>query len=142
MSFKFEKLEIWQEALEINNEVNRLTKHFPSNEQFVLTAQMQRAADSAVLNIAEGSQGQSDREFARFLNMAIRSSLEVVSCLFIAEKRGYILNPHEEYIYKRSEQLIKRTQHLRNKLNPKTNILTKALALLWSMVYGLWSITQ
>ncbi len=139
MSFKFEKLEIWKEALEISAQVNSLTQTFPKSELFNLTSQIQRAADSAVLNIAEGSQGQSNREFARFLNMAIRSSIEVVSCLYIAQRRGYINKATESPLYTASEKLIKRTQTLRNTLIPKTNF-NSVLTILWSMVHGLWSI--
>lgn len=140
MAFKFENLEIWKQALELSDQVNRLAVTFPKEEMFILSSQMRRAADSAVLNIAEGSQGQSNKEYARFLNMAIRSSLEVVSCLFIAERRGYCANIPHSPIYRDAEVLIKRTQALRNKLKPNfiTAILT-AMTLLWSMVHGLWS---
>lgn len=51
---------------------------------------MKRAADSVSLNIAEGSTGQSNPEFKRFLNYALRSNIEVVNCLHLARRRGYI----------------------------------------------------
>jgi four helix bundle protein len=51
---------------------------------------MKRAADSVVLNIAEGSTGQSKPEFKRFLGIALRSAIEVVSCLFMAHARKHI----------------------------------------------------
>ena len=46
---------------------------------YVLTSQIKRAADSIALNIAEGSTGQSNPEFAKFLGYAIRSGIEVVT---------------------------------------------------------------
>ena len=90
MAFKFENLEIWKEALEINNDVNKLTQKFPRHEQFVLTSQLRRAADSAVLNIAEGSQGQSNAEFARFLNMAIHRALKLLLAYFSHKNAGIL----------------------------------------------------
>ncbi|MBS1935281.1 MAG: four helix bundle protein, partial [Bacteroidetes bacterium] len=60
MSFKFERLIVWQKAVELSDIVNQLTKNFPKDELFVLTSQIKRAADSVSLNIAEGSTGQSN----------------------------------------------------------------------------------
>lgn len=88
MAFKFEKLKIWQAAIDIADDIEKLTKTFPREEVFVLTSQMKRAADSISLNIAEGSTGQSNAEQARFLGYAQRSALEVVNCLYLAKKRG------------------------------------------------------
>lgn len=57
-----------------------MTKGFPREEIYVLTAQLKRASDSISLNIAEGSTGQSNAEFKRFLSYALRSNIEVVAC--------------------------------------------------------------
>ena len=46
---------------------------------FALTSQIRRAADSVCLNIAEGSTGQSNAEFIRFLRYALRSDVEFVA---------------------------------------------------------------
>lgn len=90
MAFRFEGLNVWQMALRLSNEVDFLVKKFPREELYSLYSQMKRAADSVVLNIAEGSTGQSIPEFKRFLGIALRSAIEVVACLFIAETRKYI----------------------------------------------------
>jgi len=58
MPFKFEKLIVWRNAVELSDIVNQLTKGFPKDELFVLTSQIKRAADSVSLNTAEGSTGQ------------------------------------------------------------------------------------
>jgi hypothetical protein len=54
MSFKFEKLIVWQKALKLSEIVSHVIKSFPQKEVFGLSSQMQRAADSVSLNIAEG----------------------------------------------------------------------------------------
>ena len=67
MAFKFEQLVVWQKAIELSGLIHELTLSFPKEELFILTAQVKRAADSVSLNIAEGSTGQSNAEFGRFL---------------------------------------------------------------------------
>jgi len=66
MPFKFEKLKIWQIAIDISDDINKLTRTFSKDEIFVLTSQIKRAADSISLNISEGSTGQSDPELRNF----------------------------------------------------------------------------
>lgn len=86
MAFKFEQLRVWQKALQLTTLVNEVAKEFPKDEMFVLTSQIKRTADSVALNIAEGSTGQSNKEFVKFLRYALRSNIEVVSCIFIAQE--------------------------------------------------------
>jgi four helix bundle protein len=78
MPFKFEKLEIWNLALQFAHDVHIITRKFPKEELFNLTSQFKRAADSVSLNIAEGSIGQSDPEQRKFVGYAIRSIAECV----------------------------------------------------------------
>ena len=58
------------------------------------------------LNIAEGSTGQSSPEFNRFLGIALRSDVEVVGCIFLAKRRGYITEQTFELIYKMCEEIL------------------------------------
>jgi four helix bundle protein len=90
MAFRFEDLKVWHKAVDLSNEVDILARKFPKIEIYSLNSQIKRAAGSVVLNIAEGSTGQSIPEFKRFLNIALRSAIEVVACLFLALKRNYI----------------------------------------------------
>lgn len=117
MAFKFEKLIIWQKALDLSDVVNQLTKTFPKDELYVLTSQIKRAADSVSLNIAEGSTGQTNPEFSRFLSYALRSNIEVVGCIFIAQRRGYIQQQEFEKIYHMCEEILVMINALRNTLN-------------------------
>ena len=66
MSFKFEKLIVWQKAIDLAGSVHELIKIFPKDELFILSSQIKRAADSVSLNIAEGSTEQSNAEFIKF----------------------------------------------------------------------------
>ncbi|RZK42804.1 MAG: four helix bundle protein [Pedobacter sp.] len=106
MAFKFEKLTVWQKALDLADNINLLTKSFPKDEMFGLTSQIRRAADSVCLNIAEGSTGQSNAEYIRFLRYALRSDVEVVACLHLAKRRNYLLNEHFEGLYANCEEIL------------------------------------
>lgn len=117
MAFKFEKLIVWQKALDLSDVVNQLTKTFPKDEMYVLTSQIKRAADSVSLNIAEGSTGQTNPEFGRFLSYSLRSNIEVVGCIFIAQRRGYIQQQEFEKIYHMCEEILIMINALRNTLN-------------------------
>jgi four helix bundle protein len=90
MSFKFENLIIWQKAMDFGEGIFEMSSQIPKDEIYNLTSQIRRASDSVELNIAEGSIGQTDPEFKRFIGMAIRSLAEVVTYLHKAIKRKYI----------------------------------------------------
>ena len=88
--FKFEDLIIWQKAMDLAEDVYKLSKSFPKEEIYNLTSQIRRAVDSIALNISEGSIGQSNPEQKKFIGYSIRSLAEVVTCLHKAIRRKYI----------------------------------------------------
>ena len=117
MPFKFENLKIWQLALELAGEISDMVKCFQKDELFILTSQIKRAADSVVLNISEGSTLHSNIEFRRFLIIANRSALEVISCLYLSKQRKYINEIVFKEKYDKYEKLIAMTQALIKSLN-------------------------
>lgn len=113
MAFRFEELKVWHVAMDLTQKIDSLVRNFPKSELFILTSQMKRAADSVVLNIAEGSTGQTVPEFKRFLGIALRSAIEVVACLHIAIKREYISKEEFDGLYDQYEFLCKMITKLR-----------------------------
>jgi len=103
MKFKFEKLVVWQKAMDYGESIFKLSNKFPKEEIYNLSSQIRRAVDSIALNISEGSIGQSNPEFKKFIGFAIRSLAEVVTCLHKAFRRNYIseeeFNEHYDYAY-------------------------------------------
>ncbi|MBN8675382.1 MAG: four helix bundle protein [Chitinophagales bacterium] len=116
MAFRFEDLKVWHMAADLSNEIDLLAKKFPVEERFSLASQMKRAADSVVLNIAEGSTGQTIPEFKRFLDIALRSAIEVVACLYLAQKRKYIKDEVYTKHYNDYELLCKMITKLRDSM--------------------------
>jgi four helix bundle protein len=116
MAFKFENLRVWQRAMDLNEKIFQLSKNLPGDERYNLTSQIKRAADSVVLNIAEGSTSQSNPEFNRFLGYSLRSVVEVVCALFIAKRRNYIDAGQFDELYSFCEELSKMIQSLRKTL--------------------------
>ena len=114
--FKFEKLLIWQNAMELGEEINSLTDNFPSKELYNLSSQMRRAADSIALNISEGSILQSKPEFRKFLGYAIRSLAETVTCIHKAKNRKYIDTIQFQKLYNTSYNLMNMLIGFRNKI--------------------------
>ena len=90
VSFKFEKLLVWQKAMDFGEKIFILSSKFPKDELYNLTSQIRRAVDSIALNISEGSICQSSPEFKKFIGYSIRSLAEVVTCLHKAARRNYI----------------------------------------------------
>jgi len=88
--YKFQKLQVYQIALAYVDAVYDLSRLLPEREKYNLVSQIERASTSIVLNIAEGSTGQSDAEQNRFLGLALRSYLETIACFDLIERRAYI----------------------------------------------------
>jgi len=116
VAFRFEDLKVWQKALHLSNEIDLIAKSFPKIEMFSLAQQIKRAADSVVLNIAEGSTGQTIPEYKRFLGFALRSGIEVVACLFIARSRKYLSENDFKKYYVEYEILCKMITSLKNSM--------------------------
>lgn len=87
----FKKLGVWQKAHALRLEVYRLTRRFPSDKRFGLTAQVRRAAGSVATNIAEGWGRRSDKEKARFVDIASSSVNETEDLLLLARDLKYLL---------------------------------------------------
>jgi four helix bundle protein len=88
--YKFQRLTVYQLALDYVDEIYSAIVNLPENERYNLSSQFRRAATSIPLNIAEGSTGQSDLEQHRFLGIALRSYLETIACMDIIERRSYM----------------------------------------------------
>lgn len=118
MPYKFEQLDVWKLALDYIDLIYKVAENLPRSEEYNLKSQIVRAATSIALNIAEGSQGQSDAEQARFLGMSIRSLVETVACQHIIRRRNYL---QDETLlneaYENSQILVRKLQSFRKSIS-------------------------
>ena len=90
-------MQVWQKSHDLTLRIYKDTASFPNSELYGLTGQLRRAAVSISANIAEGCGRGTDRELARFLDIASGSGSEVDCLLLLARDLQYIDNTiHEE----------------------------------------------
>ena len=77
---------------------------------------MNRAVNSIVLNIAEGSAKKSNKAFDYFLEIALGSTFEVVAASSLSCDRGYIAKTEQQDLYDEGERLAKSINAFRNSL--------------------------
>lgn len=86
----YQELIVWQKAMDLAEEIYRLSKNFPKEEIYGLTSQIRRAAVSVPSNIAEGQARQGTAEFLNFLSIARGSLAEVDTQLLLAQRFQYL----------------------------------------------------
>ena len=83
MTFRFKNFKVYKDAIEGYKIVAQITKEFP-REFYHLRDQINRASLSVILNIAEGSAKNSDKDFNRYLGNSLGSTNEVVAGIEVA----------------------------------------------------------
>jgi four helix bundle protein len=114
--FNFEKLEVWNKAIDFADLIYIETRPFPVEERFGLTNQLRRAATSVSSNLAEGSSRSSKTDFARFTEIAAGSLFEVVSQSFIARRQQFLSEVAFQTIYGAAEEQSRMLSGLRRSL--------------------------
>jgi four helix bundle protein len=87
--FEFERLRVYQKALDFIDKVYEITKKFPEEEKFGLVDQLRRASVSIALNTAEGT-GGTKIEFKQYIKVARRSVRECVAVTEISFRQKYL----------------------------------------------------
>jgi len=121
MTYKFQKLRIYELALDYINLTYSLAEKLPKIEDYNLRSQVTRAATSIALNIAEGSTSQSDAEQSRFLGMALRSLIETVACQDIIKRRNYLTAIDMDQAHELGAELFAKIQAMRRALKHPEN---------------------
>ena len=116
---KFEYIIAWQEARKLVASIYKLTSTGALAKDYGMRDQIQRAAVSAMTNIAEGFDCESKVEFARFLGYARRSAVEVQSLLYAAFDVGYINEQTFNSEYQQAEKTKALIGGLKHSLKPR-----------------------
>jgi len=112
------KLDAYTIARQFVKECYNATSRFPSDEKYVLTQQIRRAALSVHLNIAEGSSRKSEVERKRFYEIARGSIIEVDAALDIAADLNYCTS---ENLQSLGETMVKCFKYVSGLINSTTN---------------------
>ena len=117
--YKFQNLKVYQMSLKYLDYLYAVAAKLPDSEKYNLISQLIRAGTSMVLNIAEGSTGQSNAEQGRFLSIAIRSYLETIACFDICLSRAYLTEDDIKEAHKIGHQFFLSATAMRNKMLPE-----------------------
>jgi len=98
----FQDLIVWQKEHAFVLQVYAVTRRFPKEERYGLSAQFRRAAVSVPANIAEGFRKQSKQDKARFLNISEGSLEECRYYLILAENLGCL---HKRELWKLADEV-------------------------------------
>ncbi|MBW6499387.1 MAG: four helix bundle protein [Bacteroidales bacterium] len=114
--FRFEKLEIWQEAIALSDELLDIADLADLKKFYRFAEQLRAATMSISNNLAEGSGSFSDKDFANFLNIARRSVFECANILFIFQRRNIIQEERRLANYDKLQILSKKITNFRKSL--------------------------
>jgi len=114
--FRFQDLEIWQEALEIGDVLFDIADQLESKKLYRFAEQLRAAGMSMSNNIAEGSGSSSKKEFHQFLNIARRSTFENVNILIILQKRNLITQNTLDQLLDKLDQLCRKISNFQKSL--------------------------
>ncbi len=117
--FPFEKLDVWQLAVELADTVLGLLEKLPQNKHIRLISQMEAAVSSPSQNIAEGKGRQYKKEFIQFLHIAQGSLYEVVTLNEVFRRRKLFQEEDAIEVRKRCEQIDRKLNGLTNSLRGK-----------------------
>jgi len=106
--FRFREWDIYRDTRKFRIEINEILKTYPKEEKYSLVDQTKRALNSIVLNIAEGSNKNTDKDTRVYINRAQGSLDEVVACLDCALDDRYITNEQHEIALKQASSIAKR----------------------------------
>lgn len=113
---RFKELEIWKRSRVFCSSIYSLTALFPDSEKFGLTNQLRRASVSVPSNIAEGSSRKSNKDFSRFLQIALGSCYEIETQLLIAFDLEFISREDLNRISKELSEIIKMISRFKSTL--------------------------
>ena len=113
---KFKDLQIWKRSRTYCSKIYTATSSFPESKKFGLTNQLRRASVSIPSNIAEGSSRKSNKDFSRFLEIAIGSCYEIETQLLIASDLKFISENESHELSTELNEIIKMISRFRSTL--------------------------
>ena len=114
----FRDLAVWQQSMELVEDVHRISRRFPADERFGLTSQVSRAAVSIPSNIGEGARRKRRKAYLHHLDIALGSQGEVDVQLEVARRLSYLSAAEHKKIVERVDRVGKMLNGLIRSLQP------------------------
>lgn len=115
--FRFINWQVYKESQELFSLLLKLVKNLPKEYRFELGSQLLRSALSVILNIAEGSGKNSDKELNRYLNISFGSLYEVFAIIDVLKNNNLLTSEEADAIFKKIESISDQLGGFRKKLN-------------------------
>ncbi len=116
------ELHVWQKAMDLVENIYKLTQNFPKEELYGLTSQIRRAAVAIPTNITEGYQRNHKKEYIQFLYIAKSSASELETLLNISERLNLTISVEFTNAKSLLTEILKMLTALISKLKPPTTI--------------------
>ncbi|MBR9854299.1 MAG: four helix bundle protein [Algicola sp.] len=113
---RFKDLEIWRLSRKFCSDIYETTSSFPETEKFGITSQLRRASISVPSNIAEGCSRKSNKDFSRFLEIAIGSMYEIETQLLISNDLNFIKSKELNILLQNLDIILKMTSKFKSSL--------------------------
>lgn len=113
---RFKDLEIWKLSRKFCSDIYEVTTTFPETEKFGITNQLRRASVSIPSNIAEGTSRKSNKDFSRFLEIAIGSMYEIETQLLISNDLKFLENKELKLLLQNLDIILKMTSKFKSTL--------------------------
>ncbi len=112
----FRKYDVWKLSHELTLKVYKITSSFPDSEKYGLISQMQRAAYSIPSNFSEGCGRASDKDFNRFVQIALGSAHELEYFFILSKDLKFIDEETFESCFDEVNEIKKKLYRLSQKL--------------------------
>jgi len=119
--FKFRDWDVYKDSRILRTEINKIVKDYPKTETYALTDQTKRALNSILLNLAEGSNKNTDKDTRVYVNRSQGSLDEVVACLDCALDDGYITEDVHNHLLTQASSIAQRLKKFSNYLGASGN---------------------
>jgi four helix bundle protein len=118
---KYRELKVWQRAMAFTVAIYGESGKWPIDERFGLISQIRRATSAIPLNIAEGAGNSSNKEFCRFLGIALRSVYEVMTAVDIAKGLDFLPDERANVLLAEADEIAAMIVGLMKSLGGKVN---------------------
>ena len=108
----FREIRLWKLGIELTKEIYKISQKLPKSEKYGLCSQMQRSGVSIPSNIAEGASRSSEKDFCRFLEIALGSAFELETQLIIGKELNFLPDADYNKILSELHSIQKQTNSL------------------------------